>query len=445
MALYERFFMPLENEADGYGFKGREPAGRCIIENRGGAAKISLWAQDIRPQIKYNTILIFETNEKKFSGVTVANFFADEKGKAEIRKDIENIFEFSLAEVVAVAVAVENSAAIIAPLCGYRDKKVSWKKDFSRAVRAVRAVPAPVFEEVSSEIMRRHENEKNSSRAVPAPNVEEVSTKITQRHENEKNSSGDEEIISSNENNSSHDEKIIPSNENNSSSDEKIISSEENNFPRDEKIIPSEENNFAHDEKIISSEENNFARDEKIISSEENNSARDEKIIPDGEKIHTEAQNASKNKPPRAKKPKPTKRQMQPSSEILPAIEQIFATKQHFQPFADMNDGNNFASSADKNHETVWTRLTISDAVPLPENSPRLLEEPFVRAAYANFEHLILGLAADKSHYILGVPCEFSAEFRLTAKRLGFSKFKTPANEPPKRGESGYWLMFVEL
>jgi hypothetical protein len=142
---------------------------------------------------------------------------------------------------------------------------------------------------------------------------------------------------------------------------------------------------------------------------------------------------------PRARKPKgakPIRKQTTRSdgrTENAIAVESIFNEKQSITPFENQTQ------------ELKWVKLTISDAVPLPDNRPLLLEEPFVRAAYANYAHLILGQTADKTEYIIGVPGEYSPDLRPQAKRLGFSQFKTNARETPKRGDDGYWLMFIDM
>jgi len=119
--------------------------------------------------------------------------------------------------------------------------------------------------------------------------------------------------------------------------------------------------------------------------------------------------------------------------ESIAALEGIFNGKKPISPFPNQTD------------DTVWIRLTINDAVPLPQSLPNLLEEPFVRAAYANFGHLILGLSPDRAEYVIGVPGEYSQELRPQAKGLGFSSFRTGKNELVRPGDNGYWLLFVGL
>ncbi|MCL2199707.1 MAG: DUF6128 domain-containing protein, partial [Defluviitaleaceae bacterium] len=138
---------------------------------------------------------------------------------------------------------------------------------------------------------------------------------------------------------------------------------------------------------------------------------------------------------PRARKPKEpgkTPRRTGGNSENTRAVEAIFGSKPSEAPFENA-DG------------TQWVRLTISDAVPLPDNRPQLLEEPFVRAAYANYAHLMLGITEDNSDYILAVPGEYAPDLKAQAKRMGFTKFKPTAGKTAKHGDFGYWLMFVPM
>ncbi|MDR0273636.1 MAG: hypothetical protein LBI27_10010, partial [Clostridiales bacterium] len=119
--------------------------------------------------------------------------------------------------------------------------------------------------------------------------------------------------------------------------------------------------------------------------------------------------------------------------ENMLAVESIFQNKDEFFPFEKFD------------REIKWVQLTITDGVPLPNNRSLLLEEPFVRAAYANYGHLILGLSANGEQYIIGVPGEYTPDLRPQAKRLGFTKFKTNKNDTAKRGDHGYWLMSINM
>jgi len=144
---------------------------------------------------------------------------------------------------------------------------------------------------------------------------------------------------------------------------------------------------------------------------------------------------------PEPSNPEPAHSELAPSppdfianrEDSIAALEGIFNSKKPISPFPNQSD------------DTIWVRLTINDAVPLPQSLPNLLEESFVRAAYANFGHLILGLSPDRAEYAIGVPGEYSQELRPQAKNLGFSSFRTGRNELVRPGDKGYWLLFVGL
>jgi len=126
---YSRFFMPLAEESKGYDFKGRTPAGRCIVEERGNTGKLSLWVQDLKPQVKYEVFLIFAEN-RRHVGLNAGLLDVDAKGKAEIRRDIAELHTLVLKEIVAVAVIAAGQSGVVSPLCGYRDEQVAWRHGF---------------------------------------------------------------------------------------------------------------------------------------------------------------------------------------------------------------------------------------------------------------------------------------------------------------------------
>jgi len=145
---YIRFFMPMTCEANGYGFKGRRPAGRSIAEARGNSCKLTVWAQDLRAETFYGVFLLFEDGGR-YAGVSMGNLAADEKGKGEMRREFgpEELDRFRLADVAGVAVLAKDTAAVVSPLCGYRAEAVAWRHLFYEYTRAVAVDVVPVSEE----------------------------------------------------------------------------------------------------------------------------------------------------------------------------------------------------------------------------------------------------------------------------------------------------------
>jgi hypothetical protein len=297
-------------------------------KNRNGIGKITIWAHDIRREVRYSVYLIF--NDKgKYAGIQIGSLNADEKGKAEFRKDIETaaLLGFALREITAVAVVAADTPIIIAPLCGYREHRVSWRENFYKAKEETKQKPA----------------KKTVAEVIPEPLPEPVP-------------------------------EVIP------------------------EPIPARKPDPVH------------------------------KPVP--ARKPQKSDSPAVQGAPRARKPKASV-----SSEISSAIETIFSTREHVSPFASEPQG-----------EANWVKLGTFDAVPLPDNCPLLLEEPFIRTAYEEFGHLLLGISADKSKYFIGVPCEFSSELRSQAKQLGFTKFRAAEHgDTPKRGDMGYWLMGTDM
>jgi hypothetical protein len=141
--------MPLECESSGYDFKGRTPAGRVLAENRETTGKLTVYAQDIKTETRYGVYLIFRA-ENRYAGFFMGSLNADEKGKAEMRKNFDTslLGQFKLSELVCVAVTASENP-IVAPLCGYRENPVSWRNSFFiPANEPAKPEPAPAPEPI---------------------------------------------------------------------------------------------------------------------------------------------------------------------------------------------------------------------------------------------------------------------------------------------------------
>jgi len=154
---YTRLFMTLVSEAKGYEFKGRPPGGRCIVESRNNAAKLSLWVQDLRPEMSYDIYMVF-AQERQHIGLSMGKINVDERGKGEFRREITSaeLHNFNLAEVVTVAVTTTDASGIVSPLCGYKGAQVSWRHSFRVWEKEeVNVEPPPKVEDTSPVVLEQ--------------------------------------------------------------------------------------------------------------------------------------------------------------------------------------------------------------------------------------------------------------------------------------------------
>jgi len=121
--------MPLVEEVKGYEFKGRTPAGRCIVEEHGNEGKLSVWVQDLKPQVKYGVFLIF-AKEREYIGFPMGSIEVGEKGKGELKCDIAEVSGFAIKDVTAAAIIATDAAGVVSPLCGYQKEFVTWRFGF---------------------------------------------------------------------------------------------------------------------------------------------------------------------------------------------------------------------------------------------------------------------------------------------------------------------------
>jgi len=121
--------MPLFEEAKGYEYKGKTPTGRAVVEVKGNEGKLSLWAQDLKPEVRYTVYLVFSQKGQPV-GVNMGRLDVTSGGKAELRKEIPVLDGFSLKDIIAVAVTDTGKSGLLSPLCGYKAEKVQWRHGF---------------------------------------------------------------------------------------------------------------------------------------------------------------------------------------------------------------------------------------------------------------------------------------------------------------------------
>ena len=133
--MYSRLFITMRVDAAGYGFGGRAPIGRCILEMRGSVLKAVLTVQDIKPNVNYKVYIVEKPNEcgTPPQGVQVGNIAVDAQGRGELRKEFDGAFAGKLYfdEIGVVVLVVSKDAGNDTPLVGFvKDEFASeynWK------------------------------------------------------------------------------------------------------------------------------------------------------------------------------------------------------------------------------------------------------------------------------------------------------------------------------
>ena len=445
---YIRYFMPMISEASGYGHKGRQPAGRSIVEGRDTKYKLHIWAQDLRPEILYVAYLLFAEGGR-YPGIGMGNLAVDEKGKGEMRRHFgdETLCGFPLTDIVAVAVLVKDTAGVISPLCGYRDKPVSWLHGFYEYVEKQ---PAP---ESPQEPFIGNTPPVDISAAGPEPVLSE---EISQQQAGDIFLLPEEAAV----------QKPI---ETCVLLDDALPQQADNVLPQAEDIPPSQQEDATSQPDRITLPQNELPppHPEEILPPQEEWRMPIPQVAAPPINMESQTSTASHaSVPPITTEPQVSKkwripsrssaissgeitksfrvaldqlradtrgRTTPPAQPELHILDTLFETKEPIVPFLKQA------------RETTWISFTLTDHVPPPDNKPHLFEDPFILSALAEFEHLILGMTVDSGprRYIIGVPGAYGNEARQKARRLGFTQFKPTSDAHPSWGEFGYWLMFV--
>jgi len=404
-------------EANGYGFKGRRPAGRSIVEERGHNGKLTVWAQDLRAETHYGVFMLFKDGER-YAGIGMGALPVDEKGKGEVRREFEQdeLDGFNLSDIVAVAVLAKDATGTVSPLCGYKDQIVSWRHKF--------------YEYTQTIVAFKYEDEPLQAEVRPAeaclPQEPPVAEAIPQADEagsgpDTTQLDGDSPAVTQTDEDNLD---ASPMEESPSFSEEHL---EVPPIQQEEPLTPTPENEDTSPPEYATEdgpgEDTTFYDPTPIRQfttqtvSQKSEIAKSFRVALD--QLH--ADTVLRSAPP----------SQHTQHDNLDAI---FSSKEPAIPFQRQS------------RKTKWVRFNLSDQVPPPINKPHLFEEPFILTALEEHGHLILGMTADPGprRYIIGVPGNPNQDSRQKARRLGFTQFKhCDDTRPNGKGEPGYWLMFI--
>ncbi|MEA4816541.1 MAG: hypothetical protein VB120_06760 [Lachnospiraceae bacterium] len=405
----ERLYVMLWQEEDGFCTAERSAFGSALIEIKNDLKTISVDVKNMKNTKEGYDLYLISSKPKKSEGVYVGRIDTDKNGKAHkefIIDDRSDSFN-----VVAVIWSRDiRSGSFSAPIVGYRDGKVNWKKEFSAFLRN----QAVAFDEKQPDIM-----------AASAPVLEKQSEKT----------------------------------------DEMLFKGEEKKNPKENAERPKEEfatsSDFFNDYYALGTNtHDNFKRMvdkfNKELDELENLGVIDkekaEKIRNSGEKtVYTESQKErplkeefkkEELKKEELKKEDPPKKELkkegfkaegfqkqEPKKQKKPvdSIDYIFENNPKIMPFP-YDDNLNFI------------RIDIEELI-LFDVPLELIRSKFLNLSYAKYKHIII--AEDEDGYVLGVPDKYNKSLNREASSLGFKKFKTLEEDCDENNAFGYWLKTI--
>jgi len=422
---YTRVFMPLACETTGYEYKGKTPAGRCLLESRSGEGKLLLWAQDLKPEALYRVYLIFPEGGT-FVGIPLSGLTVKSNGKAELRHsfnpaDIEgygrNIENCS---IVAILVAPGTST----PLCGYRDTPIAWRKTFKKLEKApVEAKPV-----------------KESPKPPPPPPVilpDEEKYKRDEQQAKAENKQKDEP---------DHKDKITSKPKAESKADDSKAEPKTKQKPEQKAKSKVVSKTMAE---ITPEELEALTSKGEVITLEVTSSEQSTKLHTETESAVNKAnkENISKDESPPPEKTEASSegvREATISPERLPEGPfDYFEVKAAFEAEVEeiMRSHTRMYPFRKQKRSVHWARISLDEDLTLPEYANELLNTPFVVKAYRQYSHLLLGKTSDDGpkRYYIGVPSIYEPADKI----IGFRQFKSCENETPVPGDYGYWLIFM--
>jgi len=379
---YNRTFVALSADAAGYEFKGRKPAGRCVLETQHNTCKILVNVQDLRPMVRYGVYLIF-ADAQRYAGIHVGTLTVDEKGKADMRRELDTkqLHGYTPQNAAVVAVITTKGNHLESPLSGYPRETVAWRKTFYD----ITTQPLPKPAEAESKKNHDAIAPPESPPAAEQPPATEPPPQTTE--------SNSPPII----------EEAPP-----------II--EETLPPPETASMPAPE-------------------PEPLVASIT-------KLEPDDifECKADEVPSAAIPPTPPPTIEEPTDIEFIPEPPRLPRKITPYITTDTFSALRSMTP---FSLGDDDGVQ--WARFTADDCLPAPHGNVGFFDALFVVESYECYAHFILGEVTDReiTGYVLGVPGVYDGEAALRAKELGLTEFRCYDPIPPTPGEFGYWLMGI--
>ena len=379
----EKMYIMLWQEEEGFCSAERPAFGSALIEDKKGVQSVSVDVKNIKSTKEGYRIYLISSKPKNTEGIYIGKIYPDHGGKGHA--------EFSLPEtpdnfnVIALIYQNIEDGSFSAPLAGYRDGKVNWKKDFSLSLKIKAASP-------------KKEPDIIAASAEPVKKQSEEAAEIAKGDKSERPEG--------------------------KKAEEKEEFATVSDFFNDYYALET----TSHDEfrKMVKRFNNELDELEKIGLIDEEKAQRIRKAGTDN--IY------SSNKTMESKEKKEanetTKVKKEDTREVLKRenphddVDYMFAENPRLVPFP-YDTRLDFIRIVPE--ELVFFNVPVS-----------FMKGLFLNSNYSKYKHLIL--ARDENEYILGVPDKYDSSMNREAAGLGFRKFKTIE----ENNAFGYWLKTIQ-
>jgi hypothetical protein len=413
---YSRTFITLTHDWPGYGLNNRFPAGRCVIEAREGAGKMSVAVQDMQPDIIYKAYIIC-CDKTSSTAVSAGTLSVDAKGRGELKWqfDPESVggSAIPVERFNVAAVLVPNSGGLISPLLGFKDAPVNWRSNFIDFSKVKAAVPEPDANLVKSAVPPPCEIVR------PAPLQAFAVLTDEERHalmgHQDSDAKGPDHKGPSNKGSDSKDSKAS------NNKGEKVLKPPFAEIPKE----PPKKSSASREEGTDQGEIDELQKT----------------FLSMAERIHKEFEDLRHYTMMTEEEFTKTSETSRPAA---PAGSMPVDAEEPLDIRCLCRHNEETAPFAKQARPIRWVKISINELSLLPINTWEYANHPIVGSAYYSYGHFILGEETSSGkRYYLGVPCTYEPDDRFTMRSLEFMQFKCLRDVRPTAGEFGYWLMLL--
>ena len=174
---YSRYFLIFNEEDKGFEVSSdKQPTGYTKIETKNGKCKITVYAQNLKPDRGPYVCYLVDSSKKTAIVAKLGEIAVDDSGKGEVtwQEDAKNILGTGLAfDKFNVAAVVKEGNRLQVPLAGYLEKeKVQWRDKIS-----TRSFERQKASKAKEEALQK-EGKKENKKSEKVQSIEDIVEKI---------------------------------------------------------------------------------------------------------------------------------------------------------------------------------------------------------------------------------------------------------------------------